>query len=210
MAAEDGVVRATAVTGEVLALCAALAACATSAPCPPASPRKIANVASSSAGLSGSESGVVFRNEMSDSYRMTRVLIVLDHRVLYNREAGTGRAPPSLIFLRLAAQTPGEHELQILVQIRGHGEGDCSYLSDYRFEVKSSHRLTAVENRAMQVEVVVLEKSLQDAPFSRLPAIHYIDRNTPTAPPLPQPKEAVPAATSEVPAGAPSTQAPAP
>jgi len=160
--------------------------------------------------MSGSEPGIVFRSEMSNSFQVTRVLIVLDHRVLYHREAKGGRALPPVPFLPIATPTPGEHELQVLTQLRGHGEGDASYLDGYKFEVKSSHRFTVKENKAIRIEVIAWERGDQGTPFEQRPAVRFIEALAPLPVPSPEPSAAVPAATSDVPAGAPSARTPVP
>src|SRR5690242_11863546 len=164
--------------GEVLAFCAALMSCTTTtqAPCPPAALPEFPEVPP--AADSGNEPGIVFRSEMSASFVMMRVLLVLDHQVLYNSEVASTREPaPHFVLMSKVAQTPGPHLLQVLVQMRGHGEGQYSYLGGYKFEVKSSHQFTVQQNRATRVEVVAWEKGGPMTPLEQRPAVRYIERS---------------------------------
>lgn len=63
--------------------------------------------------------------------------------------------------------------LQVLIQLRGHGDGTLSYLTDYKFEVKSSHQFTLAES-LLSVEVVAWEK--EGARIETRPAIRYVER----------------------------------
>jgi len=108
---------------------------------------------------------------MSSLFTLTRVLLVLDSRVLYNQEATRERALPHWIFLSMAGNTPGEHVLQVLTQMRGE-----FYLRGYKFEVKSSHAFTVSGNRPIRVEVVAWEKRGPRTPPEQRPAIRYVEQ----------------------------------
>ena len=68
---------------------------------------------------------------------------------------------------------PGDHTLQVLVNLQGNGYGVFSYLRGYRFEVKSSHSFTAVEGKTLSIQVVGYEKGGVTTPLEERPAIRY-------------------------------------
>ena len=147
---------------------------------------------------------------MSASFTLTRLLLVLDSHVLYDEEATIGRAFPHWVLLSMAGNTPGEHVLQVLLQLRGEGVGDYTYLRGYRFEVKSSHQFRVPENRPISVEVVAWEKGGCTTPIEQRPAIRYIERLGTPAAPTPAPSAGPPADSSEGPVHPSDLQAPAP
>ena len=71
---------------------------------------------------------------------------------------------------------PGDHTLQVLLQLRGHGYGVFSYLRGYRFEVKSSHSFTVTEGKTMELEAVAWEKGGVTTPVEQRPAIRYVEK----------------------------------
>jgi hypothetical protein len=147
---------------------------------------------------------------MSASFTLTRLLLVLDSHVLYNETAMIERAFPHWIFLSMAGNTPGEHLLQVLVQMRGELVPGYPNLRGFRFEVKSSHQFTVGENQPIRIEVVTWEKGGPTLPLEQRPAVRYIQRlGTPSQPP-PASSAAAPADSSSRPVPPSDLQAPAP
>jgi hypothetical protein len=150
-------------------LCGALAACATHSP-PPCAPVRPSQTQIGAPPLHE----VVFRNELTSWLRLTRAHFSLDGVVVFNAQSSETRSLPCEISLVAGALPPGDHVLQVLLQLRGHGEGPLSYLRGYRFEVKSSHSFTVKENQAFRLEAIAWEKGTTQTPLEQRPAIRYV------------------------------------
>jgi hypothetical protein len=149
-----------------------------------------------SGGGAGSRSVIRFSNELSDAFRVTRLLFVLDGAVQYNKTDQSGvLGDHDLIPIFNGTIPPGDHTLQVLLNLQGHGYGVFSYLRGYRFEVRSSHSFTAVEGKTVNLDAVAYEKGGVTTPLEERPAIRYrekvatglADGQTPAAPGAPPP-----------------------
>jgi hypothetical protein len=128
-------------------------------------------------GSSGSRSTVRFENKLSSQFKLTRLLVVLDGAVQYNKKDRSGvLADQKMIPIFSGSIPPGDHTLQVLVNLRGHGYGVFSYLRGYRFEVRSSHSFTAVEGKTSRLRILAYEKGGVTTPLEERPAIRYLER----------------------------------
>ncbi|MEZ4227905.1 MAG: hypothetical protein R3B89_01995 [Polyangiaceae bacterium] len=128
-------------------------------------------------GVGGSRAEIRFSNEMSSAFRLVRALFVLDGAVQYNKKDESGAlAEQREIPIFSGSITPGDHTLQTLVQLRGHGYGVFSYLRGYRFEVKSSHSFTVTEGKTIRLDVVAWEKGGVTTPLEQRPAVRYVEK----------------------------------
>lgn len=130
-----------------------------------------------SGGVGGSRAEIKFKNEMSSAFRLTRALFVLDGAVQYNKSDDTGAlaAQPEIPIFS-GSIPPGDHTLQVLVQLRGHGYGVFSYLRGYKFEVKSSHSFTVTEGKTIELEAISWEKGGVTTPLEQRPAVRYVEK----------------------------------
>jgi hypothetical protein len=130
-----------------------------------------------SGGVGGARADIRFKNDMSSAFRLTRALFVLDGAVQYNKSDDTGAlASQPEIPIFSGSIPPGDHTLQVLVQLRGHGYGVFSYLRGYKFEVKSSHAFTVTEGKTIELEAVAWEKGGVTTPLEQRPAVRYIEK----------------------------------
>jgi hypothetical protein len=143
-----------------------------------------------SGGAAGSRAEVVFRNEMSSAFRLTRALFVMDGTVQYNRQDETGAlADQKEIPIFSGSVPPGDHTVQVVLSFQGNGYGVFTYLRGYKFEVKSSHAFTAVEGKTLTLSATALEKGGVTTPLEQRPAIEWgekvqaIGAGTPAGPP---------------------------
>ncbi|HEX7671477.1 MAG TPA: hypothetical protein VF395_17915 [Polyangiaceae bacterium] len=155
-----------------------------------------------SGGVGGARADIRFKNDMSSAFRLTRALFVLDGAVQYNKSDDTGAlASQPEIPIFSGSIPPGDHTLQVLVQLRGHGYGVFSYLRGYKFEVKSSHAFTVTEGKTIELEAVAWEKGGVTTPLEQRPAVRYIEKiktgmGSGESEPAPAKTEAPPAAAS--------------
>ncbi len=68
---------------------------------------------------------------------------------------------------------PGDHTLQVVLKLRGHGYGVFSYLRGYKFNVPATHSFTVTEGKAIKLEAVVWEKGDVTTPLEERPAIRW-------------------------------------
>jgi hypothetical protein len=123
-----------------------------------------------SGGGAGSRANIRFTNELSNAFRVTRLLVVLDGAVQYNKMDQSGAlAEQREIPIFTGSIPPGDHTLQVLLTLQGNGFGVFSYLKSYHFEHRSSHSFTAVEGKTINIQVLEHEQGgvttqLQDRP----------------------------------------------
>ncbi|WP_437851272.1 hypothetical protein [Sorangium sp. So ce363] len=130
-----------------------------------------------SGGGAGSRASIRFNNELSSAFRVTRVLIVLDGAVQYNKTDQSGAlAEQAEIPIFNGSVPPGDHTLQVLVNLQGNGYGVFSYLRGYRFEVRSSHSFTAVEGKTINLQAVAFEKGGVTTPLEERPAVRFVEK----------------------------------
>lgn len=130
-----------------------------------------------SGGGAGSRASIKLTNELSSAFRVTRALVVLDGAVQYNKTDQSGAlADQAEIPIFSGSIPPGDHTVQILVNLQGNGYGVFSYLRGYRFEVRSSHSFTAVEGKTINLQAVAYEKGGVTTPLEERPAVRYVEK----------------------------------
>ncbi len=128
-------------------------------------------------GVGGARAEVTFVNDMSNVFQLTRALFLLDGAVQSNKQDETGvLAEQKEIPVFSGSIPPGDHTLQVLVQLRGHGFGVFSYLQGYRFEIRSSHSFTVTEGKTIEVRAIAYEKGGVTVPLEQRPAMRYFER----------------------------------
>jgi hypothetical protein len=151
-----------------------------------------------SGGVGGARAAIRFQNDMSGAFRLTRALFVLDGAVQYNKQDDTGAlAGQKEIPIFKGSITPGDHTLQVLLKLRGHGYGVFSYLRGYQFEVKQSHSFSVTEGKEVELDVIAWEKGGVTTPLEQRPSVRYLERlRDVTAGPAPAAPESEPASPS--------------
>lgn len=130
-----------------------------------------------SGGAAGSRSEVVFHNEMSSAFRLTKALVVIDGAVQYNRSDETGAlADQKEIPIFNGSIQPGDHTVQVVLNFQGNGFGVFTYLRGYKFEVKSAHSFTAVEGKTVSLTATALEKGGVTTPLEQRPTVEWNEK----------------------------------
>jgi hypothetical protein len=130
-----------------------------------------------SGGVGGARASIKFKNDMSGAFRLTRALFVLDGAVQYNKQDDTGAlSGQKEIPIFKGSITPGDHTLQVLLRLRGHGYGVFSYLRGYQFEVKQSHSFSVTDGKEVELDVIAWEKGGVTTPLEQRPAVRYLER----------------------------------
>jgi len=130
-----------------------------------------------SGGVGGARAEISFRNDMSNAFRLTKALFVLDGAVQYNKQDDTGAlAAQKEIPIFSGSIPPGDHTLQVAIKLQGHGFGVFSYLRGYNFDVKSSHSFTVTDGKTVELEAIAWEKGGVTTPLEQRPAIRYVEK----------------------------------
>ncbi len=127
-----------------------------------------------SGGAAGSRAEILFRNEMSSAFLLTKALFIVDGAVQYNRQDDTGAlAEQKEIPIFNGSIPPGDHTVAVKLNFRGNGFGVFTYLRGYNFEVNSAHSFTAVEGKTLQLTAIALEKGGVTTPLTERPTINW-------------------------------------
>ena len=130
-----------------------------------------------SGGLGGARADITFVNDLSEVFRLDKLLILLDGAVQYNKaDDGSGLADQEQIPIFSGSIPPGDHTLQVLVKLRGHGYGVFSYLRGYHFEIKDSRSFTISEGKTINLDIVVFEEGGMTTQVEERPRIRYTER----------------------------------
>lgn len=131
-----------------------------------------------SAGVGGAEAEIVFRNGMSNAFRVVGVLVVLDGAVQYNE---TGEEAPhrrqKLTPIFKGQIPPGDHTIQIVVKLQGHGYGVFSYMRSYKPTPKATHSFTVRQGQGIRIEIVAWEQGSATTPIDERPSIRFVERS---------------------------------
>lgn len=127
-----------------------------------------------SGGVGGARAEISFRNDLSNAFHLTGATFVLDGAVQYNKQDDTGAlAEQKQIPIFSGSIPPGDHTLQVVLKLRGHGYGVFSYLRGYKFNVPATHSFTVTEGKAIKLEAIVWEKGDVTTPLEERPAIRW-------------------------------------
>ena len=131
-----------------------------------------------SGGVGGARAEITFKNDLSSAFRMTGATFVLDGAVQYNKtdeSENSALAAQKEIPVFSGSIPPGDHTLQIVLRLRGHGYGVFSYLRGYKFQVPSSHTFTITEGKTLKLDVVAWEKGDVTTALEQRPSIRYVE-----------------------------------
>ena len=132
-----------------------------------------------SGGTGGARAQIQFLNQLSEAFRVTQAMFVLDGAVQYNQRDTSGKlAAQKEIPVFSGLIPPGDHTLQVLVKLQGHGYGVFSYLRGYKFEVKSTHAFRTTGGKTMSLNVEAYEKGGVTTALEQRPALRFIEKET--------------------------------
>jgi len=156
-----------------------------------------------SGGAGGARAEINFRNDLSSAFRLTGALFVLDGAVQYNKQDEADDSPLANqkdIPIFIGSIPPGDHTVQIVIQLRGNGYGVFSYLKGYKFKVPSSHSFTITEGKTLKLDVIAWEKGDVTTDLTDRPAIRFTENvrsgTTTTESAAPAPTSAAPASAN--------------
>jgi hypothetical protein len=128
-------------------------------------------------GVPGSRASIHFESALSRIFVVTGVHLALDGAVQYAKDDASGAlGGPSGIPVFNGSLPPGDHVVQVVVDLRGSGMGLFSYLREYHFRLRSTHVFTAIEGKTIDLDVSAGEKGNPTTPFEERPTVRYIEK----------------------------------
>lgn len=116
---------------------------------------------------------ISYKSELGASFVLTDLSCLIDEHLVFQ---GKGISLPDTVAgLYEGAIPPGKHELRVSMMLRGHGEGVFSYLSGYKFQVRSSHSFTASLGSPVRIVVSGYEKGSRTTPLEERPAVRFTE-----------------------------------
>jgi hypothetical protein len=131
----------------------------------------------------GAKAVLVHRNEMGSSFVLESVAYALDGAPVYTKVDVDGDLDKKEEFEIFNGRiVPGQHQIAVKLQFRGHGFGIFSYLEGYKFKVQSSYTFDAEAGKITTVKVVAYEKGGITTDLKERPAVRYdLERSTDAA-----------------------------
>jgi hypothetical protein len=127
-----------------------------------------------SGGVNAARAEIKFQNEMSAAFRVTRVLVVLDGAVQFNRaDEGESLSAQRKIPVFTGTIAPGDHTLQVSIKLRGHGYGVFSYLRGYTFDLKDELSFSVDEGKTIEIAATAWEKGGATTALEERPALRF-------------------------------------
>lgn len=124
--------------------------------------------------MAGSRVILAHRNRMGASFRLIKIVYVLDGAQIYARSDDSGALDEEdEIVIFDGNLPPGAHTATVELTYRGHGFGLFAYLNAYTFESRSTHTFTAPENAAIKVTSVGFERGNMTTEMKDRPAVDW-------------------------------------
>jgi hypothetical protein len=130
-----------------------------------------------SGGAAGSRAEISLENQLSSAFRLVKAIVVLDGAVQYNRADDSGAlADQKVIPVFSGSVPPGDHTLQVVLNLNGNGYGVFTYLKSFHFELKGNHAFTSVEGKTLTLTITAYEKGGVTTALSDRPSIEFHEK----------------------------------
>lgn len=128
--------------------------------------------------LSGASGGaraeIEFVNDLSGAWHVVEAVFVLDGAVQYKKTDDTGvLAKQKRIPIFSGSIPTGDHTLQVLLKLRGHGFGVFSYLRGMEANLTTDHSFTVTGGKVIELDVTAWEKGGPTTPVEQQPDIRF-------------------------------------
>lgn len=122
----------------------------------------------------GARAEIEFVNDLSGAWRLVEAVFVLDGAVQYKKTDDTGVLAKQRHIPIFSGSVPtGDHTLQVLLKLRGHGFGVFSYLRGIEAALKSSHSFTISDGKVLELKVTAWEKGGPTTPVEQQPDVRF-------------------------------------
>ena len=125
--------------------------------------------------ISSSAKAVIYHtNEMGSAFVLESAAYTLDGASIFAKvDNGGDLADKESFEIFNGLIVPGNHQISVRLNYRGHGYGLFSYLDGYRFRVESSYTFSAEPGRVTVLRVVGFEKGGITTDIKDRPAVRY-------------------------------------
>lgn len=122
----------------------------------------------------GARAEIEFVNDLSGAWRVVEAVFVLDGAVQYKKTDDTGvLAAQKRIPIFSGSVPTGDHTVQVLLKLRGHGFGVFSYLRGMEATVRHDHSFTLTDGKLMELKVIGYEQGGPTTPVEEQPSIRF-------------------------------------
>ncbi|MFH1437719.1 MAG: hypothetical protein ABIJ56_18575 [Pseudomonadota bacterium] len=137
----------------------------------------IVSVVLSSAETKGSRIALVYQTEMSPDFVLVQAVFSLDGAPIFNKSDEDGLLEEQDTGIYDGAILPGKHSLGVTLVFRGHGYGILSYLSKYKFKVRSEYNFKVKEGKGVKLDIISFEKGDMNTKLEDRPAVKYQEKS---------------------------------
>lgn len=117
---------------------------------------------------------IAHKNDLGSSFILEKVSYVLDGQPLLEKVSREGNLDEQKEFELLNGPlSPGEHEIQVTMNLAGSGFGLFTYLKGYKFKVESKYRFRVMEGRLTRLTTVAFARDDITLPPKDRPAVRY-------------------------------------
>lgn len=123
---------------------------------------------------SGAKLALWHRNELGSSYVLVSAAYTLDGAPLYTKVDETGDLNEREEFIVFDQRIiPGQHQISVQYELRGHGYGIFSYLEGMRVKLRTSHTFNVEPGKITKLTSLVHEKSGLTLEFEDKPSVRF-------------------------------------
>lgn len=122
----------------------------------------------------GGRAEIQFNNDLSGAWHVVEAVFVLDGAVQYKKTDDTGVLAKQTTIPIFSGSVPtGDHTLQVMLKLRGHGFGVFSYLRGIEATVRGSHSFTLSDGKVLELKATAWEKGGPTTPVEEQPDIRF-------------------------------------
>ncbi len=122
----------------------------------------------------GGRAEIQFHNELSGAWHVVEAVFVLDGAVQYKKTDDTGVLAKQTTIPIFSGSVPtGDHTLQVMLKLRGHGFGVFSYLRGVEATVRASHSFTLSDGKVLELKATAWEKGGPTTPVEQQPDVRF-------------------------------------
>lgn len=125
-------------------------------------------------GQGGGRVEIRFENELSAAWHIVEITVVFDGAVQYKKADDSGALSAQKKTPIFSGAVPaGDHTLQVLIKLRGHGFGVFSYLRGIEANVRHDHSFTLTQGQDIEVVAVAWEQGGPTTPAEKRPDVRF-------------------------------------
>jgi hypothetical protein len=122
----------------------------------------------------GAKAEIFFENNLSGAWRLVEAVVVLDGAVQYKKTDDTGVLAAQRKIPIFSGSIPaGDHTVQVLLKLKGHGFGVFSYLEGVSASVQNDHSFTIPEGKAIELRAIAWEQGGPTTPVEQQPNVRF-------------------------------------